>query len=328
MAVALKRKEDTLKREKAPSDDGDNASTMAVGFDVRRRKTQGAWKNAGKAIMASNNLQKLKALNKSAAAGGGGSAGGSAPAPAPAEGQGGLSRGRTLSGNPVRNDAATLAQVAALSLSTSPIESALPQAETADGQDALSLMRPRSAAAMKRAMGLDRTASARSIDGTSPSVALRRAVSNGIDDADGLGSTAIAEDLKDRLGSVEDAVDNMGAQLSIIQDALEAQSKLLRQILEQQRQPFPNAARGTGGQETTLGSDSDSATVLAAEREIAKSITARSPENRAPVAPPTAPPSGARRKSTAQQEGDLNLEEDLSNMDVEALLAVRADGAL
>ena len=99
-----------MKREKAASETGN--STVEVGFDVRRRKvTQGAWKNAGKAIMASNNLQKIKALSKNAAEPEGAGEG-SEPATMAA----GLSRGRTVSGNLVRNDSGTVAQVAALSL--------------------------------------------------------------------------------------------------------------------------------------------------------------------------------------------------------------------
>ena len=117
MAVALKRKEDTIKREQATTEEGDDGSTMEVGFDVRRRKaTQGAWKNAGKAIMASNNLQKLKALSKNGAEGAAQAAGSEA-----GKLGAGPTRGRTLSGNPVRNDADTLAQVAQLSISTAPI---------------------------------------------------------------------------------------------------------------------------------------------------------------------------------------------------------------
>eukprot|EP01043_Picozoa_sp_COSAG02_P006242 COSAG02_NODE_176_length_31159_cov_30.469833_19_plen_366_part_00 len=363
MAVALKRKEDTIKREQAPTDEGDDGATMEVGFDVRRRKaTQGAWKNAGKAIVASNNLQKLKALSKNAAEGGAAAAGATPAAASEAAKLGaGLSRGRTLSGNPVRNDATTLAQVAALSISAAPI------AEPVEGQDSLGLMRPRSAAAMKRAMGLDRTSSARSLDGSSPSVALRRAMSNQADGLDNHGAggapVELVEDLKDRLGSVETAVDNMGSQLALIQNALEAQTSMLKQVLQQQKQhaELLDSPRRNGGRDALLGSDSESATIVAAEREIAKSITARSPEQssshvqgvhrrrqvssraetsagagesiagdgslRAPPLPSTAPPSGQRRKNMLEEEGDLNLDdEDISAMDVEALLAVRADG--
>lgn len=92
MAVALKRKEDTAKQQTATKETGD--ATMQVGFDVRRRKvTQGAWKNAGKAIMASNNLQKIKALSKNAPEPEG--AGGASE---PTTMAGGPSRGRTVSG--------------------------------------------------------------------------------------------------------------------------------------------------------------------------------------------------------------------------------------
>jgi hypothetical protein len=325
---------------------------MAVGFDVRRRKvTQGAWKNAGKAIMASNNLQKIKALSKNAP-----EAGAAAAASAALKLVGGPSRGRTLSGNPVQNDAAALAKIATLSISA-------PMAESVEGQDSVGLMRPRSAAAMKRAMGLDRTSSARSLDGSSPSVALRRAMSDQAGDLDNIQSSGgapveLVEDLKDRLGSVESAVDNMGSQLTVIQNALEVQASMLKQVLQQQQAALLESPRNS---QALLRSDSESATVLAAEREIAKSITARSPEQSRthaqgvharrqisssaeesagagastagasssglPPAPPTAPPSGQRQKSISEEEGDLNLDdENISAMDVEALLAMRADG--
>ena len=91
------------------------------------------------------------------------------------------------------------------------------------------------------------------------------------------------------------------------------------------------------------GRDED--TLLAAEREIAKSIVARSPANASShgqdplshpqVASRAAAPAGAgvstaagpgQEESTLDGEGDLNLDDDFSAMDIEALLAVRADG--
>ena len=303
MAVALKRKEDTIKREKAMPDEDDAASSMEVGFDVRRRKQQGAWKNAGKAIMASNNLQKIKALNlKTAAAANGGG--------------GGLSRGRTLSGNMVSNDADMLDRVAALSLS-SPSSAAPPPASaalssmesnpaanaagTGGGALGLKLNRPRSAAQMKEAMGLNRTSSGRMLDDNSPSAALRRATSNeagGGSGGSGLGSALLAEDVKDRLGAVEDAVDGMGTQLTQLQSALASQTALLNAVLEQvqrgqqrgQQQP------DSPGSADLSASGGDSEMLLTmSSAEIEKSISARSPPARSAAQPPPARGQGRRK---------------------------------
>lgn len=352
MAVALKRKQDTLKRENETSEDSSSTSTMSVGFDVRRRKQQGAWKNAGKAIIASNNLQKIKSLNKNAGEGGDGVAAAAAAAAAAATAAGGgLSRGRTLSGNPVRNDAATLAKVAALSLSASPEDTSV------DAQNgAGSLMRPRSAAAMKRAMGLDRTSSSRTLDERSPSAALRRATSLVPDDVIDQGvqdSAVLAEDVTERLEAVEAAVDNMGAQLAVIQDAMESQTKMLKQVLQLQQHPAAESL-GRGGGHGGGSPRGVMSVVYSAEQEIAMSVSARSDEkgstaaqttqtrqrasspsvgvdtagdeNPAVPMPTTAPP-GVRRKTMPEDEGDLNVDdEDLATMDVQSLLAVTEQG--